>query len=150
MPNVFEPEVTAQLVARIRSLEADRKPEWGRMDVAQMLAHCCVPYEFAFENIHREPGPVVRWLLRVFVKPAVVGNRPYRRNLRTAPAFRIVDDREFQRERDRLIGYVERAGELGEEWFEGRTYPSFGRLSAQEWSNLFHKHLDHHLTQFGA
>ncbi|MCJ8164098.1 hypothetical protein MKJ04_04535 [Pontibacter sp. E15-1] len=27
---------------------------------------------------------------------------------------------------------------------------SFGRLSSQEWNNMFYKHLDHHLSQFGV
>jgi hypothetical protein len=27
---------------------------------------------------------------------------------------------------------------------------SFGALTKTEWSNMLYKHLDHHLTQFGA
>ena len=34
--------------------------------------------------------------------------------------------------------------------YEGKESASFGVLTAQEWSNQFYKHMDHHLTQFGV
>ena len=27
---------------------------------------------------------------------------------------------------------------------------TLGKLKSQEWNNMFYKHLDHHLTQFGV
>jgi hypothetical protein len=39
---------------------------------------------------------------------------------------------------------------LGKEHFEGKESLSFGPMTAQEWNNLFYKHLDHHLNQFGV
>lgn len=146
--DVFDPEVTRTLVGRVRALRPDSTPAWGKMTVAQMLAHCCVPYEMVYEDKHPKPGRLARAALRLFVKPAVVGPKPYRRNTPTAPAFRISDPRDFERERDRLVAYLERTAELGGDWFEGRESLSFGPLTRAEWSTLFHKHLDHHLTQF--
>jgi hypothetical protein len=29
-------------------------------------------------------------------------------------------------------------------------HPFFGKMSSQEWAMFAYKHLDHHLTQFGA
>lgn len=150
MKDIFDSEVAREVTDRIRSLGPDTQPEWGKMSVGQMLAHCCVPYEMAIEDKHPKAGPVARFLLRAFVKPGVVGEKPYRRNTPTAPAFRITDQRDFERERDRLIGYVERAAELGGDHFDGLESPSFGPLTRSEWNNLFYKHIDHHLTQFGV
>lgn len=150
MKDIFDPPVARDVVERIRALGAATRPAWGKMSVGQMLAHCCVPYEMVFEDKHRPAGPIARFLLRTFVKPGVVGEKPYRRNTPTAPAFRITDERDFVRERDRLIAYVEHAAELGRGHFEGLASPSFGPLTAVEWNNLFYKHLDHHLTQFGV
>jgi len=93
---------------------------------------------------------VKRLLLRLVVKPGVVNEKPYRKGLPTAPEFRIEDAREFGDEQDRLAGYVERTARLGRGHFEGRDYPNFGPLTAREWNNLFAKHLDHHLRQFGV
>lgn len=150
MKNIFDPDVTREVIGRIEALSPDTRPLWGKMTPAQMLAHLCVSYEFVYETKHRRPGPVVRWLLRRLVKPGVVGEKPYPRNAPTAPAFRITESRDFHREKERLIGYLRRTQELGPEYFDGRDYPSFGPLTLQEWSNLFYKHLDHHLSQFGV
>ena len=150
MKDVFDPAVTAELIGRIRGLRPDTRPEWGRMDVAQMLAHCCVGYEITYEDVHPRPGPVKRFLLRTLVKPGVVGEKPYPRNAPTAPVFRVRGERDFERERDRLIGYLERTRDLGGDAFEGRDYPNFGPLTRREWSTMFYKHLDHHLTQFSV
>lgn len=150
MKDVFDPAVTHELVGRLRSLEPTTQPRWGKMSVGQMLAHCCVPYEMVYEDKHRRPGAVARFLLRTFVKRGVVGEKPYRKNTPTAPAFRITDERDFERERDRLIAYLERTAELGGEHFDGKESLSFGPLTRTEWNTLFYKHLDHHLTQFGV
>lgn len=150
MKNLFDPAVAEETIQRIRSLTPDAKPHWGKMDVARMLAHCCVPYEMVYEEKHPRPGTVKRFFLRTLVKPGVVSEKPYRRNSPTAPAFRITDEREFEQERKRLAGYVQRTSELGETHFHGKDYPNFGPLTGTEWNNLFYKHLDHHLTQFGV
>jgi hypothetical protein len=150
MKDIFDPGVTEEQLRRIRALSADRRPLWGKMDAGQMLAHLCVVYELTYETRHRRPGPLLRWLLRTFVKRGVVGEKPYPRNSPTAPAFRISTPRDFEHERERLIDYLRRTQALGREAFEGRDYPSFGPMTAEEWNTLFFKHLDHHLTQFGV
>lgn len=148
--DIFDPAVTAALVARIRTLTPQSRPLWGRMAVGQMLAHCCVPYEMVYEDKHPRPAPPLRLLLKLFVKRSCVNDKPYGRGKPTAPAFIIGDERDFAVERDRLVAYLERTQQFGGDHFDGRESLSFGPLTRQEWSNLFHKHLDHHLSQFGA
>lgn len=150
MKDIFDAAVTAGLIQRIQALRPDTRPLWGKMDVAQMLAHVNVSYEMVYESIHKRPNRLLRLVLRAFVKPGVVGDKPYPRSAPTAPAFRITDARDFERERSRLIAYLRRTQELGGEHFDGKESHSFGPLTRAEWSTLFHKHLDHHLTQFGV
>ncbi|MCH5683332.1 hypothetical protein LWM68_02995 [Niabella sp. W65] len=50
----------------------------------------------------------------------------------------------------RLISYLIKTQELGGTYFEGKESHSFGALTQTEWNNMFAKHLDHHLTQFGV
>jgi len=152
--NVFDRAVTDSLVARLQALTPDTRPQWGRMDAAQMLAHCAKPYETVLDPQYaiRNPRPnaILRLLLRLFLKPIVTGPRPYKRNSRTAPEFVVADQRNFAVERARLIGYVQEVQRLGVAHFEGKESHSFGALTSAEWSMLFHKHLDHHLVQFGV
>ena len=150
MKNVYDPQVATELIARIDDLEPESQPEWGKMSVGQMLAHCNVSYEMAFEDKHTAAKGLKLVLLRLFVKPTVVSEKPYRKNLRTAPAFLMTDERKFDLEKTRLIAFVNMTAERGQDFFEGLRSPSFGPLTAKEWNNLFYKHLDHHLRQFGV
>lgn len=149
-PNIFSPEVSESVIARIQSLTPQTTPVWGKMTVAQMCAHCCVTYEMVYEDKHKRPGAFIRFILKLLVKPTVVGDKPYKRNSQTAPAFLITDERDFTTEQNRLINYIRRVQKDGAAYFDGRMSNSFGKLSAAEWNVMFYKHLDHHLTQFGV
>lgn len=150
MPSVFDPRTVAELSARINRLTPDTKPQWGKMSAGQMLAHCNVSYDMAYTDKYPKANAVTRFLLALFVKPGVVGPKPYPRNSPTAPAFRMAGPRDFEQEKRTLLDYLERVKRDGERAFNGRVSPSFGPLTASEWNTLFYKHLDHHLTQFGV
>lgn len=150
LPTIFTKEVTDKLIARINNLSNETQPIWGKMDVAQMLAHCCVTYEMAFDNTHKKPGAFARFMLKLFVKGIVVNEKPYKKNSRTGPMFVIADKRVFEKEKSRLITYLNKTVELGEKHFDGKESLSLGVLTINEWNNQFYKHLDHHLSQFGV
>lgn len=150
LPNVFTKSVADDIVGRIQKLTPDTTPIWGKMDATQMLAHCCVTYEMALENKHKPPGFLMQWMLRTFVKSSVVTEKPYPRGSTTAPAFLIKDIRDFDVEKQRLITYILEVQRLGAEQFDQKQSLSFGKLSSTEWNNMFYKHLDHHLGQFGC
>lgn len=150
MKSVFDPRDVADLIARIDRLTPATVPQWGKMSVDQMLAHCNVSYEMLYDPSLPKPGAFKRLLLNAFVKQGVVGPKPYRRNLPTAPQFRMVGQKDFAVEKQRLIDYLQRVLQEGAHAFDGRESHSFGPLSVAEWNTMFYKHLDHHLTQFGV
>lgn len=115
-----------------------------------MLAHCNVSYEMVYDNIHPKPNAFVKLMLKLFVKSVVVGDKPYKKSSQTAPEFVIKDARVFETEKERLINYLNKTLQLGENHFDGKESHSFGVLSKKEWNALFSKHLDHHLSQFGV
>lgn len=150
MKNIFQPNVTAEIIDRINKLNNTTAPQWGKMNVAQMLAHCSVTYEFIFDKNHKKPNALAQFLLKAFVKNTVVNEKPYTKNSRTGPQFLITDERVFQNEKNRLINYIQKTQQLGENHFDGMESHSFGKLNKTEWNNMFYKHLDHHLSQFGV
>ncbi|RVU24791.1 DUF1569 domain-containing protein [Sandaracinomonas limnophila] len=150
LPNIFSKEVCDSIIQRLNQIQPDSKPNWGTMNASQMMAHCCVTYEMAFENIHKQPPAIVRFFLRKFVKPMIVNEKKYGKNLKTAKEFIIADDKEFDKEKTRLIAYINKAKDLGPEYFEGKPSLIFGKLTSVEWNNMFIKHLEHHLEQFDA
>ncbi|AUC83984.1 hypothetical protein CW731_01165 [Polaribacter sp. ALD11] len=150
MKNIFDKEITNEVIKRVNLLTPKAKANWGKMSVSQMLAHCCVTYEIIYTDKHPKPNAFVKMLLKLFVKNAVVSEKPFTKNGKTAPQFIISDEREFEVEKKRLIAFMIKTQELGDLYFDGKESHSFGKLSAKEWNNSFYKHLDHHLTQFGV
>ena len=150
MKNVFDPKDSADIISRINKLKPDTKALWGKMSVSQMLAHCNVTYEMIYEDKHPKPGGFKKLILKLLVKPSVVGEKGYRKNNPTAPEFLIKDDKNFEAEKKRLIDFITKTQQLGENYFEGKESHSFGKLNKTEWNNMFSKHLDHHLSQFGV
>lgn len=68
LPNIFTKNVADQLIQRIDKLKPTSQAKWGKMNVAQMLAHCNVTYEMAFESKRPQPIFFMGLILKVFVK----------------------------------------------------------------------------------
>lgn len=150
MKNAFNQDDVAEFIVRINRLTVDTKPKWGKMNVEQMLAHCNVTYEMVYDNIHPKPNAFKRFMLKLIIKNIVVNDKPYKSNSQTAPEFIIKDVRKFELEKQRLIDYLLKTQQLGAKYFDGKESLSFGVLNQQEWNNMFVKHLEHHLSQFGV
>ncbi|WP_152286491.1 DUF1569 domain-containing protein [Flavicella marina] len=150
MKNIFDKEVTEEIIGRIEKLNKNSQPVWGKMDVSQMFAHCCVTYELIFENTQPKPNKFKKMILGLLIKNIVVGTKPYKTNSRTAPEFLITEQKDFETEKTRLISFIRKTQELGVDYFEQKESHSFGKLTSKEWNNMFYKHLDHHLHQFSV
>ncbi len=151
MENVFDVKVAQNYIDRINRLTPETQPLWGKMAVDQMLAHCSVSYEMVYEpEKHKKPGSIAKFILKTFLKPKVTGEKSYPKNSPTAPQFIIAERKNFEEEKKRLIGFIQKTQQLGASAFDGKESFSFGKLKAQEWNNMFAKHLNHHLAQFGV
>lgn len=150
LPNIFTKQVTDEIIQRISKLNSDTQPLWGKMNSGQMLAHCCVPYEMVYEGIHPKPNAFMKFILKMLIKNKVTGEALYPHNSKTAPQFLIKGEKDFEKEKQRLINYISKTQKLGENHFDNKESDSFGALNKTEWNNMFYKHLDHHLTQFGV
>jgi hypothetical protein len=151
MKNIFDKAVTEEMIGRLENLTPASSAKWGTMNVAQMLAHCNVTYEMIYEpEKHPKPNGFKRFMLKLIVKPIVVNDKQYKENGPTAPAFKIVSEREFETEKARLIDFLNRTQALGGAHFDGKESNSFGALKTNEWNAMFYKHLDHHFRQFGV
>ncbi|MCL5244384.1 DUF1569 domain-containing protein [Cellulophaga sp. 20_2_10] len=148
MKNLFIKEDVFLTKKRIAKLTPCTKALWGKMRVDQMLAHCNVAYELTYEEKHPKPNAFKKFLLKTFVKNAVVGPKPYPKNGRTAPEFIIAEERDFEEEKSRLFAYLYNTEKLGKAHYNGKESNSFGKLTDIEWNTMFAKHLDHHLKQF--
>lgn len=149
LPNTFDNATTQLTLTRLEKLTPASQPQWGKMNAAQMLAHLNIPYDIAYGRVSFKPSFFVKLMLKWFVKDSVTSEKPYVKNSRTAPLFLISDEREFEKEKNRLIANIRDTEAKGASYFEGKESASFGKMTASEWSNQFYKHIDHHFTQFG-
>jgi len=150
LPNIFSKPVIEQIIERINRLTPTTQGKWGKMSVDQMLAHCNVSYELIYDDIHPKPNFLMKFILKTFVKRVVTNEVSYKQNSSTAPEFIMKGDKDFEAERKRLIGYITKTQQLCESHFDGKESHSFGAMNKTEWNNMFYKHLNHHLTQFGV
>ena len=150
-PNIFTKEEADKLINRVNSLTKDTQPLWGKMNVAQMLAHSNVTFRYVYEpEAFKKPKFPMTWVLKAFVKPQVINEKPYPKNGPTGPDFLIKGERDFEAEKEKMVGFIKRIQAEGVSGFDQRESFSFGKLSSEEWNNMFYKHLDHHLRQFGV
>ena len=150
LPSVYDKSVAEDIINRINQLTPKSQPLWGKMDVARMLAHCCITYEYIFDERHDKPNFFMKFILKSFVKKKVVSEEVYEKNSPTGPAFIIADSKDFDEQKTRLLNYIYKVVEKGSSFFQGKKSVSFDELTPTEWNNLMYKHLDHHLRQFGV
>ncbi len=150
MKSLFVPSGRNEILGRLQRLEPGALRRWGRMDPAQMLAHCAAAMETATGDAIR-PQKLIGKVLAPFVRGKLLGGEtPMMKNAPTDPAFVVADPRDFGREKARLTALVTRFCGAGPAAADGRIHSFFGRLAGDEWGVLMYKHLDHHLRQFGA
>ena len=136
-------------MTRVDKLQPAAQRQWGKMDVAQMMAHCSAALEMASGTIN-PPRMFIGRLIGSFVKPIYTNAKPFSRNNPTDKTLVISDPRDFQREREKLKVCLQHFYEGGEAKCTRHPHPFFGELTPAEWSRGMYKHLDHHLRQFGA
>lgn len=149
MNSLFHPADCEALRRRFADLQPDGPRLWGKMDAAQMVAHCAKGLEAAMTDRPVKRAVLGR-LVAPFLRPLILGSRPFRRNVPTDPSFRVSDPRDFETELRRLAHLLDRFVQRGPEQAARVPHVFFGRLRGDQWGRLLFKHLDHHLRQFGV
>lgn len=148
MHTLFEPTAAAEIISRIQKLQPTSQPQWGKMNVAQMMAHCQAPIEIFFSEKKMKRN-LIGILFGKMVKKKLMSEKPWDKNLPTAKEFKIVDQKDFETEKEKLVHIVTRFSNEGYSVLSF-THPFFGKMSSQEWGVIGYNHLNHHLTQFGV
>ncbi|MDF2066589.1 DUF1569 domain-containing protein [Bacillus sp. Cr_A10] len=149
MNNIFNQLHSEEILNRIDKLSPISKPQWGKMDVAQMLAHCSSFQDIAMGHSFPARG----WLgilIGNFVKPIFYNDKPLAQNMSTIPTILIVVEKEFETEKEKLKQKIITFQINGPKKCTTHPHPFFGKLTSEQWGKGIYKHLDHHLKQFGV
>lgn len=149
MENLFDANTRAALLARIQRLRPDSPRGWGKLNCAQMLAHCALGMEAATGDAKLArplPARLIGWMFKGWV----LGPKPFSKNSPTHPQLAAMAPREFERERTRLVAAINKFCAAGPQSAERFEHAFVGKLTGAEWGVMQYKHLDHHLRQFGV
>ena len=149
MNNLFDPTVANQVKTRLEKLEQQSERLWGKMTVAQMLAHCAMSMQWAVGDRVPDKGPLPARLMGKLIKPMVFKNDdPFRKNSPTAKSLIVTNQCDLNTERDRLSALIDKFAAGGAAACTKNPHSFFGKMTPEEWAILMYKHLDHHLRQF--
>ena len=149
MKTLFDPRDRDEILGRLATLQPATARQWGKMDAAQMCAHCSLALEAATGDRPSRQKLFCK-ILAPFFRKSLLGEKPFGRNSPTDPLLIVADPRDFEAERARLTAVIHRFGNGGPEKATNAVHAFLGPLDGAEWGRIMHKHLDHHLRQFGG
>lgn len=149
MQNLFDTQTYTDTVARVHKLTSESKAEWGKMNVAQMLAHCKQAFKVPLSE-KKLPRLFIGRLLGPLIKAKLYNDSPWKQNLPTSPDFKITNERDFHDEKQQLLALVNKFYAAGPMGITEHPHPMFGKFTPEQWGKSMFKHLDHHLRQFGV
>ena len=144
--SLFDEDVFSAIQARIENLTPETQPEWGSMDVAQMLAHCAEIQE-VLNGKALKGTPFIVKLFGRLIRRMVLSDKPYPHSSRTHPQYIKADLEDFYEQKERLQRALDTMVANGP---IASKHPIFGMMSGEDKGWAMYKHLGHHFTQFGV
>lgn len=145
--NLLQPEVKQEIIHRINALTPQSQRQWGKMEVAQMLAHVQVPVGVALGTSNIKGNFLFRLILPLF-KKKLYDESEWKQGLPTDKTFVMVGTvRDFEKEKMKLLEMINQFTETN---LVNEKHPIFGKLTKEQWAKTTWKHLDHHLRQFNV
>ncbi len=149
MQNLFDTDTYNEITTRLNKLTPGITGQWGKMNVSQMMAHCTQAFKVPLSD-KPMPRMLMGKLIGWMVKPKLYNEKPWGKNLPTAPNFIIKDERDFTREKQELTDHINQFHSMGPGAVGKYPHPMFGKFTPEQWGMSMYKHLDHHLRQFGV
>jgi hypothetical protein len=150
MNNLYNSTHVSGILERIEKLSPNSQRQWGKMNVAQMLAHCNVSLETALGKNVIPRVPFVSQLIAKMLRPSVMGPKPFGKNSPTDKSYIMKAELNFDEQKSKAVSSIKKFSEGGPSACTTHPHPFFGHFTPEEWALFQWKHLDHHLRQFGV
>jgi len=148
MATIFDTEARAAIHERVSRLRPDARPAWGRMTAPEVVKHLSRALQGGLGEIPVGPprGPLARaplnWL--------VVHLLPWPKGKADSPVeFLGAEPTSWEADLAELRELIDRTAAKGPDGVWPPS-PVFGAISGTSFGVLTHRHLDHHLRQFGV
>jgi len=151
MKNILNKNVADSIIERVNNLSTADKPQWGKMNVDEMLCHISDTLRMAagikksnFTGSFLSTGPI-KWLVMAGMptpKGKVNTVKEMKQGEGGTPPTGLANDKTL---------FVQLINNFPEPFTKTKTFchPAFGDLTKKEWARLAYLHLNYHLMQFG-
>jgi hypothetical protein len=148
MKTIFDKSTRDAIVARINTLNENNKPQWGKMNIYQMLKHCTLSDEMYLGDKVYPRQFIGRIFGKIALKNLTKDDAPMGKNAPTSSDFKVKEtEGDVTELRDKWVNLIERYQNFDNPDF---THWFFGKMTKEQIGQLAYKHADHHLKQFGA
>jgi DinB superfamily len=148
MKTIFDKATREALISRINTLNEQSIPQWGKMNIYEMLKHC-ITYEEMMLGKQRFKRAFVGLLFgKMALKDFVGDEREFKRNVPTLPQLKVkAAGGNVAAEKSKWITLLE---EYTADDDRKIVHAFFGPLTWEQVGQLVYKHTDHHLRQFNS
>jgi Protein of unknown function (DUF1569) len=146
LKSIFDKLTRDELIERINTLDENSTPQWGKMNVYQMLKHCTQWEEMILGKRKYKQSFVGKLFGKSALKGMLKDESPLKRNMPTVPEFKIKENGDAVAERNKWITLIEEHAHVSNSGF---VHP-FGKMTKEQVGLFAYKHTDHHLRQFNS
>jgi hypothetical protein len=148
MKSLFNINDLNSMINRLKTLQPDAKPSFGKFTAHRMICHLMDQMNYGMGNKEEKtdfvkgPPMFIRHLARLFLPWPKGKAQTYPNMLETKPE-------EWEKDIEKLIGIMKEFPKRKdqEKW---NFHPFFGKLDGKAWAQLAHRHADFHFKQFGV
>ncbi len=145
MKTIFDKQTRDELINRIHSLNENSTPQWGKMNIYQMLKHCTLFEDMISGRKKYKLTLPGRLFGKMVLKTLLKDGKPMPKNSPTVPELRVKENGDVASEKAKWIALIEEHAHFSN---DGIIHPFFGKMTIEQIGYLTYIHYDHHLRQF--
>ncbi len=148
MKTIFDKEVTDELISRIEKLTDKHSPQWGKMNVNQMVAHMNIWNEWVLgkNELPHKQGFLGKLIGKRMLKRDTRDDSPMARGMPAGKGFTVKEHvQDLPKQKDRWIELVRELSHYQDHYF---LHDFYGYMTREQIGIFVYKHSDHHLRQF--
>ena len=148
MKSIFDKAIRDEMISRINSLNEHSRPQWGKMNIYQMLKHCTRWEEMMQGKTRYKRMFIGRLFGKMALKKVLKDEAPLRRSTPTLPELIVKEnDGNISIQKKEWISRIEAYAHYSSANF---VHVFFGKMTEEQIGYLVYKHIDHHLRQFNC
>jgi hypothetical protein len=134
MKTIFDNTTATDLIARINSISADTKAQWGKMDAYQMLKHCSLSEEMFQGKKQYKRLFIGRLFGKMALNSILKNDNQLKKNQPTHPEMKITGSGNVESEKAKWISLLQSYASYSNDEF---IHPFFGKMNTSQIGSMF-------------